>query len=146
VLNASRLVAIALAGVILGLLAVGVVSGTPVRHIIQALPATTALILVNRRVAGSYYAALPVFVIWLLAMLSIWLFLLGIARVTSGTFTPAEIALTLVIGAACVLGLSQTFRQQPPANRMTRLGWAIAFTALQVAAIWLSLRPAIERM
>ena len=118
--NASRLIAAALAGVILGLLGVGVVSGTPMRHIIQILPAALALALVIRRVPWASYAALPVFVFWLLIMVAIWLFLLGLARITTGHFSPAEVALTFVIGASCLCGLSQAFRPQPVASRVTR--------------------------
>ncbi len=144
--NPSRRIAVALLGLILGLLAVGVVSGTPVRHVIQSLPAALALALVIRRVPGAACAALPVFGVWLLIMVAIWLFLLGLARITTGHFSPTEIALTLVIGASCLVGLSQTFRTQPIASRMTRVAWAIAFTALQLAALWASLRSAFEHI
>jgi hypothetical protein len=132
--------------VIFGLLAVGVVSGTPLRHIIQILPATWALALVIQRVPWAFYAALPVFVIWLLIMLAIWLFLLGLARITTGHFSPAEVALTLVVGASCLCGLSQTFRTQPLAGSVKLAAWAIVFTALQVGALWTSLRPAFSQM
>ena len=142
--NASRTIAVALLGVILGLLAVGVVSGTPVRHIVQSLPGALALGLVIRRVPEAAYAALPVFLFWLLIMVAIWLFLLNLARITTGHFSPAEIALTLVIGASCLVGLSQTFRGKPVASRAKRAAWAIAFAAFQIAALWVSLRPAFE--
>jgi hypothetical protein len=144
--NASRLIVISLLGVILGLLAVGVVSGTPVRHIVQVVPAALALALVLRRVPWAAHAALPIFVFWLLIMVAIWLFLLGLARITTGHFSPAEIALTFVIGASCLCGLSQTFRGQPAASRVTRAAWAIVFAALQVTALWVSLRPALENI
>jgi hypothetical protein len=144
--NTSRLTAISLTGVILGLLAVGVVSGTLVRHIIQVLPATLALALVIQRVPWSYYTALPVFVFWLLIMVAIWLFLLGLARITTGHFTPTEVVLTLVIGASCLCGLSQVFRTQPVASRVARAAWAILFSALQIGALWVSLRPAFANI
>jgi hypothetical protein len=144
--NTSRLIAVSLVGVILALLAVGVVSGTLVRHIIQILPATLALALVIRRVPWAFYAALPVFVFWLLIMVAIWLFLLGLARIITGHFSSAEVALTLVVGASSLCGLSQTLRTQPVESRVTRAAWAIVFTALQFGALWASLRPAFANI
>ena len=139
--NTSRITAASLLGVIFGLLAVGVVSGTPVRHVIQILPTTLALALLFRRVPWSYYAALPVFAFWLLIMVAIWLFLLGLARIITGQFSPAEVTLTLVVGASCLCGLSQMFRTEPLVSRVTQVAWAIAFAALQIAVLWVSLHP-----
>jgi hypothetical protein len=34
----------------------------------------------------------------------IWLFLLGWAHVVSGTFSPIEVAMTLVVGLSSILG------------------------------------------
>jgi hypothetical protein len=125
-----------------GLLAVGVVSGTEVRHLIQTAPAILVALLAARRDPRARFAAVPVFTVWFLIMLFIWLYLLGIARVLTGHFTPAEIALTLVIGAGCVAGLIRTLR------RGSRVGWVAAAvtlllsSALQVGCVWLSLQPA----
>jgi hypothetical protein len=132
-----------LLGVILGLLVVGLVSGTLVRHVIQIVPAVAALILVIRRVPWALYAALSVFVVWLLVMVAIWLYLLGVARIITGRFSTAEIALTLVIGASCVFGLAQVIRAQSTSSRAIRAAAAITFAGLQIGALWLSLQPAI---
>ena len=43
--------------------------------------------------------------LWLMIMLFIWLFLLGWARIVSGTFNLIEIAMTFMIGAASVAGI-----------------------------------------
>src|SRR2546425_875969 len=87
------------------LLLVGLVSPPPVRHVIQAAPACVVLLLAARRTAWARFAVLPIYVVWLALMVCIWLFLLGIARVISGHFTPVEVVLTLAIGASCVAGL-----------------------------------------
>jgi hypothetical protein len=139
-LNPSRVTAVSLVGVILALLLVGGVSSTPVRHLIQVAPATLVLVLLLRQVRGAIYAALPVFVIWLLVMVAIWLYLLDVARIITGRFSSAEVALTLVIGASCLCGLSQFVRVQPITSRALGAAWAIVFAALQVGAIWVSLR------
>jgi len=138
--NASRIIAVALASVILGLLAVGIVRGTLLRHVIQIVPAALALGLAVRRVSGAAYAALAVFAFWLLIMVAIWLFLLNLARITTGHFTPTEVALTFLIGASCLFGLSQTFRAEPAVRWFKRAAWAVAFAALQIGAMWASLR------
>ena len=126
----------------MGLLAVGLVSGTPVRHFVQVLPAVLALVLVIRRTSWACYAALPVFGLWLFIMVAIWLYVLGLARIITGRFSPAEIALTLVIGGSCVCGLCQAFRSQAAGSRVTRATWIVVFAALQIGALWLSMRPA----
>jgi hypothetical protein len=48
---------------------------------------------------------LPCFVFWLLLMAAIWLYLVGWARIISGTFTPTEIAMTVVVGIASRVGI-----------------------------------------
>jgi hypothetical protein len=48
-MKAERVVRWCLAGAIVALLLVGLVSGTPIRHVIQALPAAIALALLAKR-------------------------------------------------------------------------------------------------
>ena len=67
---------VGLGGLIAALLAVGEVSGTLTRHVIQVAPAALALTLVA---SGSPYgraAALPILTLWAGLMGTIWLFLL----------------------------------------------------------------------
>ena len=47
-----------------------------------------------------------------LTWLAIWLFLLGWARIVSGTFTVTEIAMTIVVGAASTLGIVTGLRMK----------------------------------
>jgi hypothetical protein len=64
-------------------------------------------------------------------MTFIWLFLLRWARVVTGHFSPTEVAMTLVIGVACALGIGVSFRWQTTASRRKgrgRLG-VVWFTA-----------------
>ena len=63
---------------------------------------------------------IPILAFWLFIMLLIWLYLLGIARVVTGHFTPAEVSLTVVIGLACVVGLGASARSTTHANRVWR--------------------------
>ena len=130
-----------LGGVIAGLLAVGLVSGTLVRHVIQVAPAALALAVVA---GGSPYgraAALPIVTFWAGLMVTIWLFLLGLHQMIGGRFTRVEIALTLAIAAACLAGLLGG--AQPTANTSgaQRVAAALASALLQLAAFWASLQP-----
>ena|SRR5437867_150465 len=138
-------VAACLAGVIVSLLLVGVVSATPIRHLIQVTPAIIALVAAGRRAPWAPYAALPLFAFWLFIMIAIWLYLLGLARIVTGHFSPAEIALTLINGASCLWGLPASVRAKPVASGLARLVASTLFLLLQVGAMWVSLRPAFAR-
>jgi len=98
--------------VMVALLVVGAVSHGVVRHLVQTAPLWIAVVLGTRRSDLSKWAALPSFVFWLLLMIAIWLFLLGWARIVSGTFTVTEIAMTIVVGAASTLGIVTGLRMK----------------------------------
>ncbi|PYQ94870.1 MAG: hypothetical protein DMF97_17810 [Acidobacteria bacterium] len=126
------------------LLMVGIVSHTLLRHVVQIAPLVGAVSLGLRGSSLGVSAAVPLFGFWFLIMSAIWLFLLGVAQIVSGTFTSAEIALTVIIGAASVLGLAAAWRQsvtRTPARLFTVVGFAV----LQLAAMWISLQPFVAR-
>lgn len=76
-------------------------------------------------------------------MTCIWLFLLGWARVLTGHFTPIEIAMTLVVGIACAIGLGVCFRMPTTVSRGRALGAAAVLGLLQLIALRVSLIPYI---
>lgn len=137
----ERISAAALLTVLVALLLVGLVSGTMIRHAVQVLPVLVASLVVVLRPAWSRFAAIPVFAFWLFIMLLIWLYLLGLASVVTGQFTPAEVGLTVVIGLACVVGLGASARKSTRSNWWAAVAAFLMFGALQVGAMWLSLRP-----
>jgi hypothetical protein len=100
----SRLT-ICLAGVCIALIVVGLVSNTLARHVIQIVPVVMVLAAALTKREWVVFAALPLFIFWLLIMLFIWLYLLKIATITRGHFTIPEILLTVVIGICCVYGI-----------------------------------------
>lgn len=142
--NHTRIAA-GLLGVILGLLLVGLVSHTPLRHLIQVSPAVLALVLVNRQVTWARFAAMPILAFWLLIMLGIWLFLLGVADVITGTYSPMEIGLTIIIGLSCLVGLVAAGRSSVSGPRGSGVVAFLGFTILQVGAMSVGLRPAFSR-
>ena len=132
---------VGLGGVVAALLAVGVVSGTLMRHVIQVMPPAVALILVG---IGSPYgraAALPTLTFWAGLMVIIWLYLLGLSRWIAGRFTAVEVALTVTIALACLAGLVGGARPTANLGRGRRAATALVFGLLQLGALWLSMQP-----
>ena len=143
--NASRAVSWCLLGVIVSLLLVGLVSRTPIRHAIQVAPACVIAAAAWRGLTWSRAAALPIFLIWLFLMTLIWLYLLKIVAVISGTFSPAEILLTITIAVSAIGGIVFVFRGGDGARWITRLAGFVLSAVLQIAALWLSFQPAFAR-
>ena len=110
----TLILAVCLVGIILSLLLVGVVSTTLLRHVIQITLVVAALVAVARRAKWGKYAALPILIFWFIIMLFIWLYLLGIARIVSGRFTPVEIVSTVMVGLCCLGGLCHRYALRPP--------------------------------
>jgi hypothetical protein len=135
-----------LATIACALVVVGIVSHTLPTHLLQITPLAVASVVCWRRLPWSVSAAAPLFVFWLLVMLGIWLFLLGIAPVFTGTFSTVEIILTVVIGIASVLGMVTVNRQSTRIPVAQSFLTVIVATALQGAALMLSYQPFIVRL
>jgi hypothetical protein len=142
-MTSNRTTTASLLTLCISLLVVGVVSGTVLRHVVQVVPVVVAFVAGLRRGDLRGAAAIPVFVFWLFIMALIWLYLLGIANIVSGTFPPDEIVLTVVIGLACVVGLGSTVRKPGRTGWAMKAGVFVAIAALQIGAMWLSFRPFI---
>ena len=125
------------------LLVVGAVSHGVLRHIVQTSPLWIAVACAARRSGWCKWAALPCFVFWLLLMTSIWLFLLGWAQIVSGTFSPTEIAMTVLIGLAAVVGIVRALGMKTDVRPLAAAAAVVSVAALQVAAVRLSLLPQI---
>ncbi len=76
-------------------------------------------------------------------MIAIWLFLLGWARIVSGTFTVTEIAMTIVVGAASTLGTVTGLRMRTATRRAVATATVLGVTVLDLIAFRVSLLPAI---
>jgi hypothetical protein len=135
VARSRTLLAISLAVLIVALMCVGVVSHTIARHIVQAVPAVIALVLVARRSPLAPSAAAPICTFWLSVMINIWLFILGMVRIFSGTFSTIEIVLTIVIAAASAAGILAIVRSAMRLTAASRLATAVGFGIGQFAAM-----------
>jgi hypothetical protein len=122
----------------LALLVVGVVSNTMARHLIQICPVVLAMMFSLFRSRGSHWHALPIFVSWFIIMSLIWLYLLGISDIVTGHFTPTEVAMTIVIGIACLYGIWEAIAVRSATPAAMNVLVFIAFAGMQVLALWLS--------
>ena len=139
----ERTIAVCCATMIGALYVVGVVSGTELRHVVQTLPIWIVVVLGWRGSKLTRWIALPFFLIWLALMVMIWLFLLGVSRMVSGHFTPAEVAMTIAIAVASAIGIGTAFRRQKRTSAGRAAAMFVFGAALQVAALRISFLPGI---
>jgi hypothetical protein len=143
--TAPKVIGYSALAMLLALYVVGIVSNGVVRHIVQTLPLWFPILLGLRRREIAKWASLPSFIIWLALMILIWLFLLGVANVISGHFTPIEVILTLVVGIASLAGLVAGFQWRTSLSWGKGLLIAAIFAVLQVVALRISFFPAIAK-
>jgi hypothetical protein len=129
--------------IIAALLVVGAVSHGVLRHMVQTSPLWLTIILGARGSAWSKWTALPCFAFWLFLMTAIWLFLLGWAHIVSGTFSPTEIAMTVIVGVASIAGLALALFTKGNVRAVAAAAVFLLVGGLQIAAIWTSLLPQI---
>jgi hypothetical protein len=138
-----RILTVCCVSIIAALLVVGAVSHGVLRHIVQTSPLWVAIALGISRSGWIKWAALPCFLFWLMLMIFIWLFLLGWARIVSGTFSPTEIAMTVIVGLASAVGIVRALRLRAPVGPWSATATVLLVAVLQVTAFRLSLLPAI---
>jgi hypothetical protein len=129
--------------VLIALYVVGAVSNGSLRHEVQTLPLWFPIVLGFRRSELAKWSALPCLIFWLTIMIFIWLFLLGWARILTGHYSTTEIAMTIIIGSACLIGTGIGLRWRTSVKPSTAAGMTIAFALLQLLAFRLSLIPYI---
>ena len=111
----------------------------------QTLPLWFPIVTAFQNKVLAKWAALPCMIFWLMIMIFIWLFLLGLPSPVSGTFNPTEIAMTLAVGIAALVGIAVCFRWRTSVRPSVAARVFLLFTALQVAAMAISLTPYIAR-
>ncbi len=143
-MNSPKIIGSCALATLVALYVVGFVSNGVLRHVVQTLPLWFPIVMGLRQREVAKWSALPCFAIWLVLMTLIWLFLLGWANVISGRFTPIEVAMTLVIGIACLAGLAIGFHSRTKLSWIKGLSVAVAFAVLQLVALRISFLPSIE--
>jgi hypothetical protein len=142
-MNSPKAVAWCSLAILVALYVVGAVSNGSLRHEVQTLPLWVPIVLGFRRQPAAKWAAIPCFLIWLTLMTFIWLFLLGWARVFTGHFSPIEIAMTMIVGAAGVAGLAISLRWPSGLTWAKGLSISLLSALFQLAALRISFLPSI---
>ena len=126
------------------LLAVGLVHGTIVRHVVQTLPLGLAYLVSRFRPAFAAPAAAPPLVFWITIMILIWLARSGVTPLVPANYERIEMGFTVVTAAAALLGVvgatRMTRRNRLRSNSTLAIGVAAAFTMIQLLTIWVSFR------
>src|SRR5262245_36684287 len=89
---------------------VGIASKLVLLHLVQPLPLLVPFVLGFRRSKAIGSIGLPLCLFWLGLMGVIWLYLFGVSHTISGHFSPLEIAMTIVVAAAAVIGIAMFLR------------------------------------
>lgn len=125
-----------LVGLAAAALLVGIVSATVLRHIVQIIPIALALGVIRKRPAIGGYAALPIFAFWTFAVVMIWLFLLGLAGLASGRYSPTEVAATVVMAGCSLFGGMNAIQLGRSLRPMRKILVFVLFLVLQLLVMW----------
>lgn len=143
-LASEKVIVGCLLAIFVALLVVGVASDGVVRHLVQTGPVWLAVGLALRRSSMASWAALPIFLFWLLVMSLIWLYLLGLARIVTGHFSTIEVAMTGLVGVACLAGAAVVLIARSPGPWWEALAGIVGGGVLQVSLFILSVSTPIS--
>jgi hypothetical protein len=115
---------------------VGFVSGLVLHHLAQTLPLWVGVVQGFRHSRATGWVGLPLFLFWLVLIALIWLDLLGITHVLTAHFSPFEIAMTIVVGIASVVGIAMFWRFKSSVSLASAAGLFVIVAAIQ----WLCFR------
>ena len=138
--NRSAMSWSALAIILALVVGAGLASGTILHHVVQTLPLWAVVLFANRPAVKWF--GLPCFLFWLAIMVMIWLFLLHLPSPVNGHFSAVEIAMTVIVGVACVVALASV-KIRGAGLATAAMGFLlgagaqyVCFRVSQVPAIW----------
>jgi hypothetical protein len=132
----SKGIALCCLVVLIALYVVGAVSHGVLRRAVQTLPTR-----IGNELAK--WSALPCLVFWFGIMVLIWLFLLGWSNILKSHFSPVEIAMTLIVGVACLCGFGVALRWRTAVRPLRAAAIGALFLVLQILALRVSVLPSI---
>lgn len=124
-------------------LGVGLATNLVLRHIVQTAPLWISVILGFRHSRATTWIALPFFLVWFILMALIWSYLLGISHLLSGHFAPVEIAMTIIVGSAAIVGIGGFIRFKSSLSTVGAGTLFVLMAVLQLACLRVSFLPAI---
>jgi hypothetical protein len=122
---------------------VGLATDLVIRHAVQTAPLGIGLALGIRGSRAVGWFTAPIFAVWMVLMTLIWLYLAGWSTLISGHFSLFETAMTLVVGAACAIGLWLDVRSFAGVPATTAAGLFVIAAAAQWLCFRLSALPGI---
>lgn len=122
---------------------VGLATGLVIRHVVQTAPLWIGLALGVRGSRAVGWFTAPIFAFWLMLMTLIWLYLAGWSTLINGHFSFFEIAITLVVWAACAIGLWLDTRSFAGVSATAAAGLFVSAAAAQSLCFRLSMLPGI---
>ena len=140
-----RVLAYSAIAVIVSLYVVGIESHGIIRHVVQTAPLWIGVRLGWRGSQWTKWALLPCLVLWLVLMINIWFLLLGLPHLLSGSFTPIEIVLTIIIGVACMFGIVRGIRIRTAVPISRGFGLAAVLLVIQLLCLRASFLPSVSR-
>lgn len=143
--NRNRTLGICSLILILSLYVVGIVSHGIIRHVVQTAPIWVVVWLGFRHSPWTKWTILSPLVLWLFLMINIWLFLLGLPHLMGGTFTPIEIAMTITIGMAAVVGIATALRVRTTVPWTRAAATLLLMAGLQLFVLWVSFQRGVSR-
>ena len=124
-------------------LGVGLATNLVLRHVVQTIPLWAGVILGFRRSQAAGWVALAPFLIWFVLMVLIWSYLLGLSNLVSGHFSQIEIVMTIIVGAAAIVGIGGFIRFKSSLAPTRAAGIFVLMLAIQLACLRVSFLPAI---
>ena len=141
----SKLIACCCLAILLAIYVVGAMNHGMLRPTVQTLPLWVPIVLGFRGSEFAKWSALPCLILWLATMMLIWLFGVAWVYVALGQFSPADLVMTLIVGAASVGGFFVALRWRTAVRPFSAGTVALSFVALQFLTLWVSLSPSIAR-
>jgi hypothetical protein len=129
--------------ILLALYVVGVLRHGVVRNVLQTLPLWVPILLGFRGSEFAKWSALPCLIIWLAAMMIVWLSLFRWTNIQWWHFSPTEIAMTFIVVLASAAGFGIALHWRTAVRPFSAGAVVLLFSALQFLAVWASLPPAI---
>jgi hypothetical protein len=134
----SKWVAFCCLAILLALYVVGVMNHGVLRNVLQTLPLWIPIVLGFRGSEFAKWSALPCLIIWLAVMIVIWLGG-GLVYAVLGRFSPTDIAMTVIVGAASAGGFFAALRWRTAVRSFPAGATSVLFGALQFLTLWVSL-------
>jgi hypothetical protein len=141
--GAEGLIAACCFALLVALMVVGVVAKEMVRHLIQSAPFWVGGWLALRRSRFTKWVVLGPFLLWVLIPVLIWLFLFGVARILTGTYSPIEIAMTVVMALAGVVGIGAALASRSGASWWSSILAVVLGAAMAWGVLMLSFQPQV---